>query len=92
MQKSDYILRVRIVLLFHIILIAHIRIAVFLHTVYMPVAEYISGKFMFIYFYPLNLNNLDVTYVFLCIVPVRKYICGSLGDSGADGRTTQDVY
>ena len=91
MQKSGYILRVRIVLLFHSILIAHIRIAVFLHTVYMPVAEYISGKFMFIYFYPLNLNNLDVTSVFLCIVPVRKHICGSLGDSGAGGRTMQDV-
>jgi hypothetical protein len=46
MQKLGYILRVRIVLLFHSILIAHIRIAVFLHTVYMPVAEYTSGKFM----------------------------------------------
>ena len=45
MQKLGYILRVRIVLLFHSILIAHISIAVFLHTVYMPVAEYSSGKF-----------------------------------------------
>ena len=57
----------------------------------MPVAEYISGKFMFIYFYPLNLNNLDVISVFLCIGQVRKHICGSLGDSGAGGRTMQDV-
>ncbi|WP_337384855.1 hypothetical protein, partial [Prevotella sp.] len=31
-------------------------------------------------FYPLNLNNLDVISVFLCIEPVRKHICGSLGD------------
>ena len=60
MQKLGYILRVRIVLLFHSILIAHIRIAVFLHTVYMPVAEYISGKFMFIYFYLLYLNTLTL--------------------------------
>jgi hypothetical protein len=26
----------------------------------MPVAEYISGKFMFIYFYPLYLNTLTI--------------------------------
>ena len=44
-----------------------------------------------IYFYPLNLNNLDVTTVFLCIVPVRKHIFGNLDDSGAGGRTMQDV-
>lgn len=56
MQKLGYILRVRIVLLFHSILIAHIRIAVFLHTVYMPVAEYISGKFIFIYFLSVELK------------------------------------
>ena len=35
----------------------------------------------------LNLNNLDVTSVFLCIVPVRKHIFGNLDDSGAGGRT-----
>lgn len=56
MQKLGYILRVRIVLLFHSILIAHIRIAVFLHTVYMPVAEYTSGKFIFIYFLSVELK------------------------------------
>ena len=34
---------------------------------------------------------LAVTSVFLCILPVRKHICGNLGDSGAGGRTTQDA-
>ena len=65
MQKLGYILRVRIVLLFHSILIAHIRIAVFLHTVYMPVAEYTSGKFIrFVLYFIINSFSLSSLIIF----------------------------